>query len=211
MWWCTKMHKYEVWHQLHCCDFLYLSSIHCILGVVVCISFALLLHLCCTYLSCICVLLMTWLLILAPELHFFFWCICFAFVSYFVGCWRDDSWSGRWPCVESVGPRRRLGRLVVGGPSFFHLLDGWEAFLSQLGFRFGFEPGNGWSERRYWVVKRAFQEHGQPGFQRRWVQVIHCFHDKSMTGYQKCCVFVANDNENQKKCIFTERWRTLRP
>ena len=57
--------------------------------------------------------------------------------------------------------------LVVGGPSFLHLLDAREAFLSQLGLRFGFEPGNGWSERRYWVVKRAFQEHGQPGFQRR--------------------------------------------
>ena len=111
----------------------------------------------------------------------------------------------------SKAPAWTVDGWLVGGPSFFHLLDGWEAFLSQLGFRFGFEPGNGWSERRYCLVKRAFQEHGQPGFQRRWVQVIHCFHDKSMTGYQKCCVFVANDNENQKKCIFTERWRTLRP
>ena len=55
--------------------------------------------------------------------------------------------------------------LVVGGPRFFHLLEA--AFFSQLGFRFGFEPGNGWSERRYWLVKRAFQEHGQPCFQRR--------------------------------------------
>ena len=29
--------------------------------------------------------------------------------------------------------------------------------------------------------------------------------DKSMTEYQKFGDFVANDNENQKKCIFTER------
>ena len=146
---------------------------------------------------------MIWLLIQAPEPHCYdfsfdvFVCICFAFVSYFMGCWRDDSWSGRWPCVESVGPRRRPGRLVVGGPRFLHLLE--EVFFSQLGFRFGFEPGNGWSERRYWLVKRAFQEHGQPCFQRRWVQVIHCFHDKSTIVYQSCCDFVANGNENQKK------------
>ena len=44
-----------------------------------------------------------------------------------------------------------------------------------------------------------------PAFKEDEFRSFIVFFYKSMTEYQKFGDFVANDNENQKKCIFTEK------
>ena len=109
-------------------------------------------------------------MIQAPELHCYdfsfdvFVCICFAFVSYFGAA--DEMTLGRGGGLVSSQLVQGAGQdgwwLVVGG--------WWAAFLPYIGrsisLAIRFEIWV-WSERRYWLVKRAFQEHGQPCFQRR--------------------------------------------